>query len=50
MQPFKKLKRRAQRTGGAYGNQHVDKWLKRKANRFVRKVLRGEKNEYDELS
>lgn len=48
MHPFKKLKQRAQTSGGAWGNKHVDKWLKRKANRFIRHFMRGEKNEYQD--
>ncbi len=42
MKPFGKLKKRAQRTGGAYGNKHVDKYLKRRANGFVRRFFQKE--------
>jgi len=48
MNPFKKLKQRAQTTGGAYGNKHVGKYLKRKANGFIRRFLRGENREYED--
>jgi hypothetical protein len=48
MNPLKKLKHRAQRVGGAYGHQHVNKWLKRAANRFIRRFLKEERREYED--
>lgn len=49
MNLFKKVRKIAQTAGIASGwNQHVDKYTKQKANKVIRRFLRGQKKEWDE--
>lgn len=47
MKPFTKVKKTAQAKAGAGWNKHVDKWLKRHADRYIRRLLKQEAQEFD---
>ena len=48
MNPFVKIKKTAQRSGGGGWNQHVNKYMKQKGNKIIRRILRREAHEFED--